>query len=90
MDHLAPVFEQIGNATVFAEIAAVFAEGQPQIRRSAVAVFGERFHQHCHATGAIALVAHLLQLSPIARLAGAFGDGSLDVGGGDSQRLGLC
>ena len=62
------MFKQVGHAAVFPQISAVLAEGQPQIRRGAVAVVRERFHQHRHAAGAVALVAHLLELGSITRL----------------------
>ena len=88
--HLAPVFEEIGHATAFAEIAAVFAEGQAEIRSRAVAVVGEGIHQHGHASGAIALVAHLVQLDAVSPLAGALGDRPFNVRGRHASCLGFA
>ena len=61
--------EQVGHTAAFTEIATVLAERQAQVRCRAVAVIGKGLHQHGHATGAVALVAHLLQLRSVAALA---------------------
>ena len=82
--------EQIADAAALSQIAPVFAEGQANVSGRAVAVVGEGIHQHCHATGGIALIADCFQLiGPISPLARAFGNGAFDVGGGHSGGFGF-
>ena len=64
--HHRALLKQVAHAADFAQLAAVFVEGQAQFGGGAVAVVGEGLHQHSHATGAIALVAHRLELCPVA------------------------
>ena len=77
--HLASVLEEVADASALAQVAAVLAEGQTQFRCRAVAVVAQDFHQHRHATGAVALVAHRFQVNAVPALAGALGDSAFDV-----------
>ena len=89
--HLAAVMEQKANTAALTEVAAVFAEGEPQFGCCAVAVVAEHLHQHRHPAWAIALVADLFKgLAAIASGSAAFGDGALDIGGRNARCLGLA
>ena len=59
--HHGALFKQVADAAGLSQVAAMLAEGQTHFGGSAVAVVGEGLHQHRHATGAVALVAHRLE-----------------------------
>src|SRR5581483_2489216 len=94
----AALAEQVGHRAAGAEIAAALGEGVPHLAGRAVAVVGHAIDHHRHPAGAVALVAHLLELLA-ARLAGAAPDRALDgvlghvgrqrrVDGGAQARIG--
>ena len=59
--HHRALLKQVAHTAGLAQVAAMLAEGQAHLGGSAVAVVGEGLHQHRHATGAVALVAHRLE-----------------------------
>ncbi len=73
------MLKEIAHAAGLSEVAAVFAEGQTNLGRSAVAVVAECFHKDSHALRAISLVADQLQAGACLPLARAFGNGPLNV-----------
>ena len=84
------MLEQIAHAAGLAQVAAVFVEGQAQFGGAAVAVVGEGLNQDGDAAGAVALVAHRLELvAGAASLARALGDRPLNVAARHGGCLGL-
>src|ERR1700739_2000462 len=73
------LLEQVGDGAGLAERAAVFGEEVAHVGAGAGAVVGGGLDEQRDAGGPVALVDDGLQRVGVAALAGALGDGALDV-----------